>query len=224
MNVINHIYIDILPRSAHATIRHHFSTFVTQQKNAHNRHFPDCERHGTLSACTGIMHTHNLDLLTALNYLRLSQDTKLYKLILISWNKVTIALLQLARNVQIIAETLIYNRTRTSKLLTKVQRFQSDIPEPSGPTLVQSLLHTHLDPPPIAPPIDKPKYTTTQRRLPCEHDRCTLYATANMSRGYIIGRAIFYPVCQIFNDAAKHTYHIERALKSRPRLRKTLAK
>ena len=213
MNVIDHIYIVILPRSAHATIRHHFSTFVTQQKNAHKRHFPDRERHDTLWACTGIMHTHNLDLLTALKYLRLSQDMKLYKLILTSWNNVTITLLQLARNVQIIAETLIYNRTRTSKLLTKGQRSQSTIPEPSALTLVQRILHSHLDPPPIAPPIDKPKYTTTQRRLPCEHDRCTLYATANMSRGYIIGGTLFYHVCQIFNHAAKHTYHIERTLK-----------
>ena len=40
-----------------------------------------------------------------------------------------------------------------------------------------------------------------------------------MRRGIIIGRALYCPVCQIFNHAAKHTHHIERALKTTPRLR-----
>ena len=40
-----------------------------------------------------------------------------------------------------------------------------------------------------------------------------------MRRGLIIARALFCPVCQIFNHAAKHTHHIERALKTTPRLR-----
>ena len=39
-----------------------------------------------------------------------------------------------------------------------------------------------------------------------------------MRRGLIIGRALFCPVCQIFNYAAKHTQRIERALKITPQL------
>ena len=40
-----------------------------------------------------------------------------------------------------------------------------------------------------------------------------------MRRGIIVGRALFCPVCQIFNHAAKYTHHIERSLKTTPRLR-----
>ena len=45
-----------------------------------------------------------------------------------------------------------------------------------------------------------------------------------MRRGTIISCALFCPVCQIFNHAAKHTHHIERTLKSRSRLRDSLAR
>ena len=40
-----------------------------------------------------------------------------------------------------------------------------------------------------------------------------------MRQGIIIGRALFCPVCQVFNHKAKHTHHIERLLKTTPRLR-----
>ena len=50
-----------------------------------------------------------------------------------------------------------------------------------------------------------------------------LCAAAGLNRGFIIGRALFCPVCQIFNHAAKHTYHIERALRSRLRLLDSLS-
>ena len=36
MHVIDHIYIGILPRSAHALIRQHVSLFITQQQRAHD--------------------------------------------------------------------------------------------------------------------------------------------------------------------------------------------
>ena len=40
MNLIDHLYFGILPRSLHATIRKFFSAFVTQQQRAHGRRFP----------------------------------------------------------------------------------------------------------------------------------------------------------------------------------------
>ena len=50
------------------------------------------------------------------------------------------------------------------------------------------------------------------------------YATTNLSRGGIISRALFCPVCQIFNHAAKHTHHVEQVLKNRPRQQESLAR
>ena len=58
----------------------------------------------------------------------------------------------------------------------------------------------------------------------CEHDWCNLYASAHMLCGIIIDRADFCPVCKIFNHAAKYTHHIERALKTTPRLRLSLVR
>ena len=40
MNIIDHIYIDILPRSTQASIRQYYSAFVTQQQRDHERSFP----------------------------------------------------------------------------------------------------------------------------------------------------------------------------------------
>ena len=65
--------------------------------------------------------------------------------------------------------------------------------------------------------------TTPQHRVPYEYDRCHLYEAAGLSRGFVICRALFYSVCQIFNHAAKHTYHIERDLRSRLRLLDSLS-
>ena len=148
---------------------------------------------------------------------------KLYQLVVKAWNKVTIALVQRARNVQTIAEALVFNHTRSSKRHSKVQRATYRIPEPCGLTLVQTILPVHLQPSSADPPPSTPMFTTTQRRVPCEHDRCQLYVAAGLSLGLIIGRALFCPVCQIFNYAAKYTYHIERTLRSRLRLLDSLS-
>ena len=53
---------------------------------------------------------------------------------------------------------------------------------------------------------------------------CTIRRKVNLSRDIIISRALFCPVYQIFDHAAKHTHHLERTLKSRPRLRESLSK
>ena len=74
------------------------------------------------------------------------------------------------------------------------------------------------------PPTSTPIFTAITSRIHCKHARCNLYESNKMSRGFIISRALFCTVCQIFNHAVKHTYHIERALRTRPRLRHSLAK
>ena len=89
---------------------------------------------------------------------------------------------------------------------------------------MQTLMHAHMYNPPTNPPTSTPNFTATPSRTPCEHARCNLYESNKMSRGFIIGRALFCPVCKIFNHTTKHSYHIERALRTRPRLRHSLAK
>ena len=76
------------------------------------------------------------DLLVALSCLCPSQDMELYRLILAAWNKLTIDLLQRTRNIQTIAEDLVYNRTRVGKLLPKAKWSQFAMPKPCGPTHV----------------------------------------------------------------------------------------
>ena len=107
MNVIDHIYIVILPRSMHMTIRHFFSTFAAQQQRAHDNRFPRSRTKPHIITvfwdnAKAQSPTHN-ELLDAMNYLRSSHDMKLYQLVAKAWNKVTISLLQRARNVQTIA-------------------------------------------------------------------------------------------------------------------------
>ena len=70
--------------------------------------------------------------------------------------------------------------------------------------------------PPIAPPTNNTTIDTTQQPLPSKYERHTLYASANMRRGTIIGRILFCPVCNICNHPANHTHYIERALKLSP--------
>ena len=207
--------------------RQFFSAFTAQQQRAHEHRFT---RSRTTPHIISVFWDHDkaqslthLALIDALNYLRPSHDTKLYQLLIKTWNKVTIAFLQCARNVKPIDEALSFNHTRSSKRHAKGTRAAYLIPEPCGLTLVQTILPAHLHSRSVDPPTSTPVYTTPQRRIPCEHDRCQLYEAANLSRGFIISRALFYPICQIFNHAVKHTYHIERALRSRPRLLKSLS-
>ena len=227
MNMIDHLYISILPRLLHATIRQFFSAFVTQQQRAHERRFP---RSRTTPYIMSVYWDHvktytkkTPELLDAMNCLQPAQDMKLYRLILKAWNKVSIALFQRARNLQTIVEALIRNHSRVSTRLKKRNRSRYTIPEPCGLTLVHTLLPASLRPPSTDTPTSTPIYTNPQRHLPCDHDRCRLYETENHRGGFVIGRALCCPVYQIFNYVAKHTYHVERALRSRPRLRASLS-
>ena len=82
MNVIDHIYIDIFPRSMHATSRQFFSTFDVQRQRAHDTRFP---RSRTKPHIITVFWDHakarspnHTDLLDAMNCLRPSHDMKLY--------------------------------------------------------------------------------------------------------------------------------------------------
>ena len=186
MNVTDHIYIGILPRSAHALIRQHFSLFVTQQQRAHDRRFP---RSRTTPHIMSVYWDHakdHLDLFAVLDCL--------YRLILKAWNKVSVALLQRVRNVQTIIEALVYNHTRASTKGRKKHRTPCAIAEPCGATLVQTLLHAKMTSPPTNPPTSASIFTATTSRTPCEHARCNFYESNKISRGFIIGRALFCPV------------------------------
>ena len=164
MNVIDYIYIDILPRSMHTTIRQFFSTFAAQQQRAHDNRFP---RSRTKPHIISVFWDHAkaqspiyTDLLDALNCLWPSHDMKLYQLVAKTWNKVTIVLLQRARNVQTIAEALVFNQARSSKRHAKVTPATYPIPEPCGLTLVQTILPAHLRLSSTDPSTSTPMYTT----------------------------------------------------------------
>ena len=159
------------------------------------------------------------DLFNALNNLNPHNNMKLYSLVSKAWKRITLALLQRARNVQTIVEALVYNHTRSSKRPACARPTRPPIPEPCGPTLVQTVLHNHLLHPPTSQSHTTPPQNQVSTPTRCEHDRCDLYASSGMRRGLIIGWGLFCPVCQIFNHTAKHTHHIERTLKTTPRLR-----
>ena len=59
-----------------------------------------------------------------LNCLQPTQDMEQYRLIINTHNKVTIAILKRAHNIQTITDALVYNQTQTYKLSTKVQPTQ----------------------------------------------------------------------------------------------------
>ena len=128
--------------------RQFFIAFTAQQQRAHEHRF-------TMSRTTphiiSVFWDHDKAqslthpaLIDALNYLRPSHDTKLYQLLIKAWNKVTIALLQRARNVKPFDETLCFNHIRSSKRHAKGTRAAYPIPEPCGLTLVQTILPAHL--------------------------------------------------------------------------------
>ena len=119
----------------HATIRQFFSTFAAKQQRAHDTRFPMSR---TKPHILTVFWDHakaqsptHTDLLDAMNCTRPSHDMKLYQLVAKGWNKVTIALLQRARNVQTIAEALVYNHTRSSKRYSKVIRETYSHPGPN---------------------------------------------------------------------------------------------
>ena len=199
MNVIDHIYISILPRSAHTTIRKHLAVFITRQQRAHEHRFP----RSRITPHIILVYWYHAkshaktqpDLLEVLNCLRPSHDMKLHQLILKAGVKVSINLLQRARNAHTISEAFFFNRTRTSNRLTKGTRSQLFIPEPCGIILVQTLLPATLRRKSDDPPTNTPTNTAPQRLIPCKHDHCRLYTVAKLLTCYIICRALFCPVC-----------------------------
>ena len=92
---------------------------------------------------------------------------KLYSLVSKAWKRITLALLQRARNVQTIVEALVYNRTRSSKRPDIAQPARPPIPETCGPNLVQTILHVHLLRPPTAQPHAPPPYSQVSTPTRC---------------------------------------------------------
>ena len=165
MNMVDHLYIGILPRSLHTTSRQFFSFFVTQQQRAHERRFP---RSRTTLHIMSVYWDHakthaktTPELLDAMNCLRPAQDMKLYRIILKAWNKVSIALLQRACNVQTIVKALVRNHSHIRTRLKKRTRARYTIPEPSGLTLVQTLLPASLRSQSVDTPTSTHFYTNT---------------------------------------------------------------
>ena len=143
-----------------------------------------------------------LDFLIALNFLYPINNMKLYKSIYNAWNKVVIVPLQWARNTHTMVDSFMCIHLRSSKIYTKAHRLTTNYlwivwihTRANNPSRSPGHTHPARAPHRTAQPIDNLKLNTTQQLLLYEHIRCTLYATLNMCRGTIIGRALFYSVC-----------------------------
>ena len=129
MNFIDHTYIGVLPRSVHTTIRQYSSAFSQQQQRAHNNHFfrPSITPH-IMSVFRDAAKTQTA-LLRTLNCLNPPNNMKFYRLISKAWNKVLIALLQRARNIQTIIDALVFNQSRTDTTRPNARRVPATIPQ-----------------------------------------------------------------------------------------------
>ena len=193
MNFIDHPYIVILPRSAHTTINRYFIAFVQQHQCTHERYF---NRLATTAHIMGFYWDNAISQpapLRTLHCLNPPNNMKLYILISKALNKVVIVLLQRARHLQTIIETLVYNRSRTGSILPTVQRVPVTIPASCGRNIVQTILRRQIK--------RTPTVASTQN-TPYDHDRCNLYAAAHTNRGTIKGCSLFCLVCKIFNHTA----------------------
>ena len=81
MNVIDHICIGILPRSAHLTINRFFSTFFNQQQRAHKHAFSPSQTTPRIMSIYWDRAKAQPELLIALNNLNPINNMKLYSLL-----------------------------------------------------------------------------------------------------------------------------------------------
>ena len=154
-------------------------------------------------------------LLRTLNCLNPPNNMQFYCLISKAWNKLLIALLQRARNIQTIIDAFVFNHSRTGSTRLDARRVPAIIPPSCGRNLIQTILRRKVLRTPLATPT---------RQTPYNYTRRDLYVAVHTNRGIIKGGSLFCPVWLIFNHSAQYTKHIERALTSCPRLRLSLSK
>ena len=200
MNFIDHMYIGVLPRSAHTTIQQYFSTFARSQQRLHNQSFSPQVRSPSLMALYWHNAKTNPTLRRTLQCLRPPIKATLCKVLTQTWQKVVLALLQRARNVQTVIDALVYNHAKKGNKMHRTRPNITPTPAPCGRNLVQTLMQKgkHIR----SPPTPSPPGTR------CQHVRCTLYAAAGHNRGILKGASLFCPVCKIFNHVTAHTKHI----------------
>ena len=177
MNIIDHLYIEVLPPPLNTIILDNLTTFSQHQLTQHHNRFPSpssTKSPTIMNVCHDKETTEPL-----LNYTLLAidmpHDAKFHKLYTQAWINVTLALLQRSKNVQIIIDALIYNHT--SHCLSARTIIPLDKPiKPASHQALSRIL-----------PIDH-KFTTTisfsplttaifnlPGHHPCAHDRCCLY-------------------------------------------------
>ena len=167
MNVIDHIYIGILPQTAHITINRFFSTFVQHQQRAHENAFPRSRTTPHIMSVLWDRATAQPELRIALNNLNPYNNVKLYSLMSKAWERIKLAFLQRARNIHTIVEARVYNRARPGKRAHFARPARPPIPEPCGPTLVQTILYAHLIRLPIAQPHAHPPLSQVSTPIHC---------------------------------------------------------
>ena len=90
-------------------------------------------------------------LLRILQCLRPPMKTKLYIVLTQTWQKVILALLQRARNVQTVIDALVYNHAKKGHKMHRTRPNITPTPAPCGRNLVQTLMQKgkHIRYPPL---------------------------------------------------------------------------
>ena len=124
-------------------------------------------------------------LLRTLNCLNPPNNMQFYCLISKAWNKLLIALLQRARNIQTIIDAFVFNHSRTGSTRLDARRVPATIPPSCGRNLIQTILRRKVLRTPLATPT---------RQTPYNYTRRDLYVAVHTNRGIIKGGSLFCPV------------------------------
>ena len=113
MNIIDHVYIGILPLRLYTVILGKLTTFAQHQLTPYHNHIPPNSYIKPLSLITVYHNKVEYELLPNQSILAIDipKDVKYYKIYTQAWTNVTLTLLQCPKNIKIIINALIYNHT-----------------------------------------------------------------------------------------------------------------
>ena len=111
MNIIDHMYIGVLPPPIHHAIKANLLLFAQHQQQQHTHRYPQASLTRAPSLMS-VYHDKSTDeplLRQALRTVDMPHDAKFHTLYTQAWSNVTLALLQRPKIVQLIIDALIYN-------------------------------------------------------------------------------------------------------------------
>ena len=110
LNIIDNLYIDILPASLHTSIKTYLTSIAQHQLTTHHENYPVTKTPPNIITLYYDKAKHNRPLKHTLNALDISGKSTLAQRYHQAWNVVSISLLQRARNIQHTIHALIYHQ------------------------------------------------------------------------------------------------------------------